>query len=257
MNFSMMPLKEIKSYFSTIKPEDYDEYIQILKKDKRKTVMKYADSLEKKLEKYHMEHSRIMELYRFEKELYDLGFEMIAGLDEAGRGPLAGPVVAASVILPKGYFLEGIDDSKKLSAKKRESLYKIIHDIAIDIGVGIVDNKTIDRINILNATKLAMKKAIESMENQPEFLLIDAVKLTDINIKQKSIIKGDSTSISIAAASIIAKVTRDNIVKEYDKKYKGYGFAKHKGYGTKEHYAAIKKYGITPVHRKSFLKSIG
>lgn len=180
------------------------------------------------------------------------GYEYIAGIDEAGRGPLAGPVVAACVMLPKDSFIAGLDDSKKLSEKKREALYNIITEKALAYGIGIVDEKYIDKVNILNATKKAMCKAVSSLKLKPEILLIDAVKLDDISIEQFSIIKGDKKSVSIAAASIIAKVTRDRIITEMDLLYPQYGFKKHKGYGTREHIEAIKKYGFCPIHRMSF-----
>ncbi len=256
MDTSKMSLNKIKNFFLTTDINDYKHYIGILKSDKRKTVKNYGVSLEKKYNKHIRELKRLKSLWEIEDKLSSEGYSKIVGIDEVGRGPLAGPVVAAAVILPPNTLIPGVDDSKKISLKKRNDLYNKINTIAIDIGIGIVDNETIDKINILNATKLAMKNAINSLSIKPDFLLIDAVKLTDINIKQKNIIKGDSLSISIAAASIIAKVTRDNIVDEYEKKYIGYGFNNHKGYGTKEHYDAIKKLGITPVHRKTFLKTI-
>jgi len=256
MDFSKMPCKEIEKYISSLGDKEKFEYISVLSQDDRKSVIKLATKLKREQEKINKETERLKNLLEFEKSTFDLGFNLIAGLDEAGRGPLAGPVVASAVILPKLELIRDIDDSKKLSEKKRDELYMKIQEIAIDIGVGIVDNETIDKINILNATKLAMKRAVDSLKIKPDFMLIDALEIADIDIKQKSIIKGDSRSISIAAASIIAKVTRDNIVKQYDIKYPEYKFSKHKGYGTKEHYEAIKKYGITPIHRKSFLKNI-
>lgn len=201
------------------------------------------------------ELKRLEEMYVFENEAFGQGYEIVAGMDEAGRGPLAGPVVAACVALPKYYFIEGINDSKKLSAAKREKLYGVIMDRAISVGIGIVDEKTIDEINILNATKLAMKMALERACPSPQMLLIDAVELDDIDIPHKAIVRGDMLSLSIAAASIIAKVTRDRLIIEADKKYPAYGFSRHKGYGTREHIDAIKKYGICPIHRVSFTKN--
>lgn len=201
------------------------------------------------------ERKRLDELSRFEKDAYLKGFRNVAGIDEAGRGPLAGPVVAACVMLPEGCLIEGLNDSKKLSASKRRSLYDIIIDKAVSIGIGIVDEKYIDNMNILNATKLAMKKAVGQVEPKPDLLLIDAVRLPDIDILQVPIIKGDSLSVSIAAASIIAKVTRDRLIEEADSLYPAYGFKRHKGYGTSEHINAIRKYGICPIHRISFTKN--
>ena len=187
----------------------------------------------------------------YENELYNQGIELIAGVDEVGRGPLAGPVVCACVILPKDYYNEEINDSKKISEKKREKLYDIIMQNALSVGIGISSEKIIDEINILEATKRAMKEAINNSKIKPQHVLIDAVKL-DIDIPSTSIIKGDAKSQSIAASSIIAKVTRDRMMNELDKKYPQYMFSKNKGYGTKAHIEAIRKYGIIDEHRKSF-----
>jgi len=201
------------------------------------------------------EQKRLELMSKYEEEAYSKGYERVAGIDEAGRGPLAGPVVAACVMLPRGLKIEGINDSKKLTEAQRERIYKIILEKALSVGIGIVDEKTIDEINILNATKLAMKYSIEQMKQKPDFLLIDAVKLDDIGIPQLPVIKGDSLSISIAAASIVAKVTRDRIMMEYDKVHPEYGFKKHKGYGTRLHIEAIKNNGICPIHRIGFVKN--
>ena len=181
--------------------------------------------------------------------------ELLAGIDEAGRGPLAGPVVCACVIMPldEEKIIDGINDSKKLSAKKREELYEKIIKIAICYKIIEVDEKTIDEINILNATKLGMKKALEQMEIKPDRVLIDAVKI-DSEIPQENIIKGDALSYNIASASILAKVYRDRLMTKLDKDYPQYGFAKHKGYGTKMHIEALQKFGASPLHRKSFIK---
>ena len=195
------------------------------------------------------EIERLKEMLKIEDSLYSEGYEYICGIDEAGRGPLCGPVVAAAVILPKDKYIEGVNDSKKLSPKKREKLYDDIKKEAISVGIGIVDVDIIEEINILNATKLAMIKAIK-----PDYLLIDGNQLIDIDIEKQTVVSGDAKSESIAAASIIAKVTRDRMLINFDKLYPEYGFAKHKGYGTKIHIEAIKKYGLTPIHRKSFCK---
>ena len=192
-----------------------------------------------------------MDTYMYERELREKGIKLIAGVDEVGRGPLVGPVVTACVILPEKFDLEGLTDSKKLSEKKREILYKEIQEQALGIGIGIVDNEEIDRINILNATKKAMKMAIDNCNVRPEHVLIDAVKL-DIDIPTTSIIKGDLKSITISAASVIAKVTRDHMLYELDKKYPMYDFKHNKGYPTKKHIEAIMEYGIIKEHRKSF-----
>lgn len=187
----------------------------------------------------------------YEEELNSKGINLIAGVDEVGRGPLIGSVVAAAVILPSGFYMSEINDSKKLSEKKREELYPIIMEKAISVGIGVVDSKTIDKVNILNATKMAMKMAINNLSVKPEHVLIDAVKL-DIDIPYTAIIKGDAKSESIAAASIVAKVYRDNMMKELDKEYPMYDFKSNKGYGTKKHIEAIKKYGVLKEHRKTF-----
>lgn len=201
------------------------------------------------------EMERLIKLSEYEKKCYNDGYKYIAGIDEAGRGPLAGPVVAAAVILPKDCLIEGVNDSKKLSESKREKLYTEITEKAIAWGVGVVDNNTIDELNILNATRRAMHTAVETLQVKPDYILIDAEKKVDTNgIPYLPIIKGDALSISIAAASIIAKVTRDRMMYEYDEIFPMYGFGKHKGYGTKAHIEAIKENGICIIHRKSFCK---
>ena len=202
------------------------------------------------------EIERLNNLKLIEKEIYEKEkINYICGIDEAGRGPLAGPVVVATVIMPKDSMIEGINDSKKISEKKREKLYEEITKEAICYSIGIIDQKEIDRINILNATKKGLTTALSSMEKKPDLILVDALTNIDtLGIPYRSIIKGDSKSYSIAAASIIAKVTRDRIMREYDEVYPEYGFAKHKGYGTAEHIAKIKEYGICNLHRLTFVK---
>lgn len=190
-------------------------------------------------------------MLEYENELYEKGIELICGIDEVGRGPLLGPVVTAAVILPKGYYHPDIKDSKTLSEKKREKLYDIIMSDAISIGIGIVDEKEIDKINIYEATKVAMKMAIDNLDVKPEYVLIDAMKL-DIDIPSMSIIKGDAKSESIAAASIIAKVTRDRMIEAIDIEYPMYDLKNNKGYGTKKHIEALKKYGPCKYHRYSY-----
>ena len=191
------------------------------------------------------------DLYTYERELIKQGITLIGGIDEVGRGPLVGPVVAACVILPLNYQLEGLTDSKKLSEKKREQFYEILKKEALSIGVGIISAEKIDEVNIYEATKLAMQDAIKNCALKPEYLLIDAMKL-DTSIPSNSIIKGDSKSLSIAAASVIAKVTRDRMLVELDKKYPMYDFKHNKGYPTKKHLEAINQYGIIDLHRKSY-----
>lgn len=205
---------------------------------------------------------RLEEMKEFERNLYSQGYEFIAGVDEVGRGPLAGPVVAAAVVLPKDFEVLGINDSKKLSEKKREELYPIIKEKALAYAIGIVDNEKIDEINILEATKIAMNDAIKTLDEKMkenfnrgiEYVLIDALTLKDIDIPQMGIVKGDAKSISIAAASILAKVTRDHLMIKYDEIYPGYSFAANKGYGTKAHYEGLYEKGMCAIHRKTFLK---
>ena len=209
---------------------------------------------------------RLQERPKIDRELYQKGVKSICGIDEAGRGPLAGPVVVASVIMPEGSMIEGVNDSKKVSEKKREKLYEQIIEEAVAYGVGIIDQNEIDRINILNATKEGLTLCIKELEKdlkeknrgieKPEIILVDALtKIDTDHIPYQSIIKGDAKSYSIAAASIIAKVTRDRIMRQWDEVYPEYGFAKHKGYGTAMHISAIKQYGICPLHRKTFVKN--
>lgn len=186
----------------------------------------------------------------------ELPFELICGVDEAGRGPLAGPVCAAAVILPKGLVIPGLNDSKKLSDKRRRELFPIIQQEAVSYGIAFASQEEIDEINILQATFLAMRRAMEQLNPQPEFALIDGNRETDFGVPCKTVIKGDSLSANIAAASVLAKVTRDNWMMEAAEKYPGYGFEIHKGYGTKAHYAALEKLGPCPIHRRSFLKKL-
>lgn len=217
-----------------------------------------------KEEKNILLQEKLVQMKKYENELYKKGISIIAGVDEVGRGPLAGPVVTCAIVLPKDFDVLGIDDSKKLSEKKREELYDIIIDKALAYGIGLCDNKLIDEINILEATKIAMAMSIDNANKMLEssdlglieHALIDAVKLQGIPCNQTNIIKGDASSISIAAASIIAKVTRDRMMVEYAKEYPYYAFEKNKGYGTKAHYEGIREHGITPIHRLSFLKNI-
>ena len=202
-------------------------------------------------EKLALERVRLEGMREFENKYSDLAY--VAGIDEAGRGPLAGPVVAAAVILPKDIFLPFLNDSKKVTEKRRDVLFDEIKQNAIAYGIGIASNTLIDEINILQATYEAMREAINALEKTPDVLLVDAVHIPDINIKQVGIVKGDAKSVNIAAASILAKVTRDRIMSEYDKIYPEYGFASNKGYGTATHIAALKEVGPCAIHRKSFI----
>jgi len=193
-----------------------------------------------------------LDTLKFERTAHSSGFSFVAGIDEAGRGPLAGPVMAAAVIMPAGLSITGVDDSKKLSPDKREKLFEIIMAQALSVGVGIMSPADIDRINILQATRRAMLAAVQQLSPQPDYLLIDGISTIDSSIPQKTIKKGDSLSLSIAAASIIAKVTRDRLMIKMDSVYPGYGFAGHKGYGSAAHLDAIKRLGPSPIHRLTF-----
>ena len=197
------------------------------------------------------------ELWNYEHAAFEKGFDLICGVDEAGRGPLAGPVCAAAVILPRDLEIEGLNDSKKLSDKRRRTLYDIITEQAIAYGIAMVDEKTIDEINILQATFLAMRQAVEQLSVKPSLALVDGNREPDFgDVPVQTIIKGDSLSANIAAASILAKVTRDRFMEEQDAIYPQYGFAVHKGYGTQAHYAALREYGPCPIHRMTFLKKL-
>lgn len=251
---SCKSIQDVKKLSDEIQVEDYPEFCMSLESDDRKAVAQLAVRLHRKFELHEKEQIRMKKIFEYEKAALADGYILIAGIDEAGRGPLVGPVVAGAVVLDLSVDWTGIDDSKKLSEEKRNFFYEKIVKHAISFGVGIASHDEIDEINILNATKLAMARALESVNT--DYLLIDAVKLTDIPIEQKSIIKGDSLSASIAAASIIAKVTRDRMLVELHESYPMYDFINNKGYGTETHYRAIREFGIIKEHRKSFLKNI-
>lgn len=208
-----------------------------------------------KEERLEKQKQRLAEMKVPEAELHNKGYKYIAGVDEVGRGPLAGPVVAAAVILPEDFDVPGVDDSKKLSEKRREELFDIIIEKAVAFGIGVADHQVIDDINILQATRVAMKQAIDALEQKPDYILFDAMKIDDIEIPQESIIKGDAKVLAIAAASIVAKVTRDRMMVEYAAEYPGYAFEKNKGYGTKAHYKGLEEHGMCPIHRRTFLKN--
>ena len=201
-----------------------------------------------------MKQEAPMDLWVYEREAFDAGIKLVCGVDEAGRGPLAGPVCAAAVILPPGLEIPGLNDSKKLTDKKRRELYDIMIEQAVSYGIAFASEQEIDEINILQATFLAMERAMQKLSPQPELALIDGNRTKDFGLPVRTIVKGDSLSASIAAASILAKVTRDRLMEEYDAQYPQYGFAVHKGYGTKRHYAALREYGPCPIHRQTFLK---
>lgn len=246
METGKMTIKEMEQVFA--QGNLTEEFLAACRMDTRAA----AGKLLRRWEREQTERARVDALYQYEYEAAQQGMEVVAGVDEAGRGPLAGPVVVAAVILPQGLFLPKLSDSKKLSAKVREELYQKIMDEAVSVGKAVIDEKTIDRINIYQATINGMYDAIFALQPQPQKVLIDAVPLDNLPMPSLSMIKGDAKSASIAAASIIAKVTRDHMMDEYDKKYPEYGFAQHKGYGTAQHVEAIRKYGPCPIHRCSF-----
>lgn len=243
---------EIKKLFQAACEDELPELISVYGKDSRAGVQKLAEAAEKKMQALQKERQRIEQLKRYEREYSDYAY--ICGIDEVGRGPLAGPVVAGAVILPKDCSILYINDSKQLSEKKREELYDIIMEQAVACAVGYATPERIDEINILQATYEAMREAISRLSPAPDILLNDAVTIPGISIRQVPIIKGDAKSISIGAASIIAKVTRDRLMVEYDKVFPEYDFAGNKGYGSQAHIEALKKYGPTPIHRRSFIK---
>ena len=225
--------------------------LEVYKQDERKGVQKALQSWMKNYEQQQKLKDKWNEMTIYEKKAWNEGYQFIAGVDEVGRGPLVGPVVAAAVILPQDFILLGLDDSKKISETKRESYYEQIMSQAIAVGVGIIHNNIIDEINIYEATKKAMLEALKQLQVAADYVLIDAMTLP-LHVPQQSIIKGDAKSVSISAASVVAKVTRDRMMNEYDQQYPQYGFKKNMGYGTKEHLEGLKNYGITPWHRLSF-----
>ena len=247
----MKTISEIKKELERTDGDAREVLLMEYGKDSRSGVIDLVQKYEKEKEKLKQEKSRIEQLKIYEKKYDHLGY--VCGIDEAGRGPLAGPVVAGAVILPKDSQILWLNDSKKLSAKKREELYDVIMREAVAVGVGYASPARIDEINILQATYEAMREAIARLPVRPQILLNDAVTIPEIEVPQVPIIKGDAKSVSIAAASIIAKVTRDRIMTEYDKIMPEYGFAAHKGYGAQAHIEALKKYGPSPIHRKTFI----
>lgn len=248
-------VKEIRERIASVDVSEYPLYIETLKKDERKAVSQLVSSMTKKHEKYLSELDRIKKMREYELMLHEKGMKIVAGVDEVGRGPLAGPVVTAAVILPEDSEILYINDSKKLTAKKREELDGIIRREAVSVSLGIIDNEGIDSMNILEATKAAMKKAVEGLDVKPDAVLIDALRI-NIDIPQKDFVKGDERIYSIGAASIVAKVYRDSLMKKYAEKYPGYGFERNMGYGTLEHVDAIREMGLTPIHRKTFCRNI-
>lgn len=252
----MESVNQIKQHLSSVDLDKIPEAIKIYLEDERISVKKLIEQYQKKYIKYQNELQRIKEISKYETELYQKGKTFIAGIDEVGRGPLAGPVMTCAVILPKDCNVLGINDSKKLSASQRENICIQLKKIAIDISISKVEADEIDKINILQSVYKSMKQSVNNLNTKPDIVLVDAVSIPDINVEQLSIVKGDAKSISIAAASIIAKVTRDKLMDEYSKKYPEYGFERNKGYGTKEHIDAIKEYGLCPIHRRTFVKNL-
>ncbi|MGL5439648.1 MAG: ribonuclease HII [Filifactoraceae bacterium] len=252
--YSKLTVKEIKKNVEKLRKDEYILAINQLRMDNREGVKKISMELCKKLEATKKEEARIEKLVLFDR---DFGDVIIAGVDEVGRGPLAGPVVAACVIMKKTSNLLYIDDSKKLSESRKNKLYEKIIDECVAYGIGTASNEEIDKYNILNATFLAMRRAIDNTRSDIDVILVDGnQKIKEIDILQKTIVKGDEKSYSIACASIIAKVYRDRIMKEYHNVYPEYDFDNNKGYGTDNHYIGLKKYGITPIHRLSFIRDI-
>ncbi len=248
----MKNIAEIKEELSSCRIQGLNEFISMYGKDERSGVKKLVSAAEKKLSEYEDEIKRVGSMSKFEREFCHNGY--ICGVDEVGRGPLAGPVVAAAVIIPKDIVIPYIDDSKKLSESKREELYDIIMGEAISVGVGSADNEVIDEINILQATFRAMRQAVRSLNIKPDIILVDGNKtIPGIDIRQEMIVKGDSKSFSIAAASIVAKVLRDRYMREMDKSYPMYDFASNKGYGSARHKDGLEKFGLSPIHRKTFV----
>ena len=246
----MATIKEIKEQVAQIQQLN-DPLFDELEKDDRSGVIQAVAKRKREIQKCLEEDARLEGMLAYEKELYGKGIQLIAGVDEVGRGPLAGPVVAAAVILPQACKISGLNDSKKIPKSKHKKIYEAVLKNAIAVGIGVKDNQVIDQVNIYEATKLAMREAIGQLEPQPQHLLIDAMRL-DLPISQTSIIKGDANSLSIAAASIVAKVTRDQMMEEFDRKYPGYDFAQNAGYGTAKHLAGLDQLGVTPIHRRSF-----
>lgn len=248
----MKKIKDIKELFEQTRREEWINLFEEYGSDERAGVQKIVAQYKKKLLVYEKEQQRLEKMLEFERKYGD-EFHCICGIDEAGRGPFAGPVVAGAVVLPIGLKIEGLNDSKKVSAKRREELFEEIKEKAISVGIGMSSPERIDRINILQATYEAMQHAVEDLCVVPDLLLNDAVTIPQIPVRQVGIVKGDGRSLSIAAASIMAKVTRDRLMEQYAELYPEYAFEKNKGYGSEEHRAALKKFGPCPIHRKTFI----
>lgn len=246
----MATIKEIQTQLAGVTDLSSSLFAS-LAEDERVGVQAAIKKRQREIQADLAEEQRLEAMLTYEKKLYASGLELIAGIDEVGRGPLAGPVVAAAVILPKNCKIKGLNDSKKIPKKKHQEIYDQVIEQALAIGLGFKSNQVIDQVNIYEATKLAMKEAVANLQLSPQHLLIDAMQL-DLALPQTSIIKGDANSLSIAAASIVAKVTRDRLMRDYDRKFPGYDFAHNAGYGTQAHLEGLKKLGISPIHRHSF-----
>ena len=250
----LIKIGALREAFASASESRVRELIALYEKDEREGVQKLLESQRKKLEKLSAERERLEKMRVYEHQYRHLG--LVCGIDEAGRGPLAGPVCAAAVILPKETVIEGLNDSKKLSEKKREQLYDVICETAVSYAISFATVAEIEELNILHATQLAMIRAINELDPVPDLALIDGNQAGDIKFPHETVIKGDASCVSIAAASILAKVTRDRFMVEMAEQYPNYHFEKHKGYGTKDHYNALREFGPCPIHRPSFLKKI-
>jgi ribonuclease HII len=252
MGWSDMTVKDIKARIEGASPEEYPGLILELLEDERSGIRALAKSLEQRLKNRTMEEARLLGMKQMEAEFRGKGYRIIAGMDEVGRGPLAGPVVSCAIVLPEGSLIEKVNDSKKLSPSTREALYDQLMGEALSVGIGVVDHQEIDTINILQATKKSMMLAIQQLALTPELVLVDAVDLPGLKMAQRAIIKGDARCYSIAAASVVAKVYRDRLMEAYHEQYPMYQFGSNKGYGSQEHVDAIRTYGLSPIHRRSF-----
>lgn len=250
LNIKKMSLKKLQTLIQERGPDFYPDVINALSGDPRGGAQKLVRFCQARLDEWKRERDRLGRMFSYERQVWAMGYRLAAGVDEAGRGPLAGPVVAAAVVLPGEVYLPGLDDCKRLSPKRRQELYEQIKETAVGIGIGMVDPDGIDESNVLMATYKAMVKAVQALPVSPDYLLIDSLHLPGVSQPQSPIVGGDTLSAAIAAASIVAKITRDDYMTEMDKLYPEYGFASHKGYGTAEHRAALEQYGPCPIHRK-------
>lgn len=252
MNIKKMSLRELQELIGERGPEVYAQVIEVLGNDPRGGAQKLVRHCQAQLDEWKREKERLGRMFSYERQVWAMGYRLVAGIDEVGRGPLAGPVVAAAVILPGEVILPGLEECRRLSGKRRQELYEELKEKALAIGVGMVHPNGIDEANVMMATYKAMVKAVQDLSISPDFLLIDSLHLPGVSQPQAPIAGGDGQSCSIAAASVVAKMVRDEHMIELDKIYPQYGFASHKGYGTLEHREALEKYGPCPVHRKSY-----